>query len=231
MKEKVKYTGLLKIIKEASSADSSRQLENYLRKEVMLSFFSAEKNILDVGCGWGMLSSYLAECGSSVAAIDNDPECIRHTDELARRHAVKVACKIGDAQKLDFPDASFDLIIWEETLEHLEEPLAALKEGMRVLKQNGKFVLTVPNLRSLRARIFWLLARDKEMLHPDHKYNFNRESLTDLINKAGFKIISSTSDFIPIPKIPLGLFLNIRKWLARRYPSLGHHLIIYGEKA
>lgn len=231
MEEKVKYPRLLKIIKETSDAGSSRQLESYLRKEAIVSFISGEKNILDVGCAWGVLSNYLAECGCAVTAIDKNPEYIKHAEELAGRYAVKITFKTCDAEKLDFSDASFDLVIWEEMLEHLGEPLVALKEGVRVLKRNGKFILTVPNMGSLRARIFRLLGRRKELSHPDHKHNFTRDSITALVNEAGFKIVSSTSDFIPIPKMPLKLFLNVRKDLAARYPFLGHHLIIYGRKA
>lgn len=231
MREKVKYPGLLKIINETSDACFSRQLESYLRKEVILSFISGEKNILDVGCGWGTLSNYLTECGCAMTAIDKNSEHIKRAEELAERYAVKIAFKTCDAEKLDFPDSSFDLVIWEEMLEHLEEPSAALKEGMRVLKRNGKFILTVPNLGSLRARMFRLLGRGEGLSHPDHKHNFNRDSITALVDASGFKIISLTSDFIPIPKVPLKLFLNIRKRIAAKYPSLGHHLIIYGKKA
>jgi len=221
---------LFDMIVGSFDADLSRQLESYLRKEAMLPFISGKKDILEIGCGRSILSSYLALCGHNVTAIDRNRDDIIKAAEGAKKYSAKVNFKTCDALKLEFPDASFDLIIWEEVLEHFEEPLAALKEGKRALKAGGEFIISVPNLGSIRSRMFRLIGQEKRLSSPDHKQYFNRESLTALMNKAGFKIIALTSDYMPIPKLPLRFFLNIRKDLGRRYPSLGHHLIVYGEK-
>ncbi len=229
MKSIVKYDEFMEMIKDTCKTNFSRQLEMYLRNEVVLSFVSEEKEILDVGCNWAILSIYLANHGHQVTAVDINQPGLEVARKIAGRYRAELTFRLCDAEKLDFPDESFDLVIWEEMLEHLKEPLLALKEGFRVLRPKGKIILSAPNLASLRARIFQLLGLEVD-LHPEHRHHFKPDSLSRLIHEAGFKIISLTSDFIPIPKLPLTFFLDRRKALARRYPSWGHHIIVYGQK-
>jgi len=230
MEKSLKYPELFKIIEETSPASSSRRFESYLRKERILSFISGEKKILDVGCGWAVLGNYLSRQGYNVTAVDKCSEYIEKAQEVSRRYNTKISLKICPAEGLGLADASFDLVIWEEMLEHLEDPIIALKEGMAVLKDKGKFILSVPNLGSLRSKIFMLLGKEGKLGCPEHLHNFNYNSAIAMVKKSGFKLISVTSDFIPIPKIPIGFCLNLRKQLAYKYPSLGHHIIIFGEK-
>jgi len=221
------------MINDLCKEGPSRNLEIFLRKQVILSFISGlsgEMDILDVGCGWGVLSAYLARQGHRVTAVDIDESILRIARETADRFAAEVTLKQCDARHLDFPDQCFDLVVWEEMLEHLDQPLFALKEGARVLRPRGKIILSAPNSESPRYKIFQLLGLEKILISPEHKQNFNSKLISALVRQAGFEIISLTSDFIPIPKLPLGLFLNQRKALAKRYPSLGYHLIIYAQK-
>lgn len=230
MRNMFKYYEIMEMIKDTCQEDFSRQLEVYLRKEVILSFISKEKDILDVGCGWAILSIYLAKHGHNVTAIDNSQTEISIAQGMVTRYRASVALKLAAAQRLDFPDRAFDLVIWEEVLEHLEEPLLALKEGFRVLRPEGKIILSVPNSRSLRARIFQFFGLKSLLSCAEHKQNFNQDSLSKLVKQAGFKIICLTSDFIPIPKLPITFLLDIRKKCSRRHPSLGHHLFVYAQK-
>jgi 2-polyprenyl-3-methyl-5-hydroxy-6-metoxy-1,4-benzoquinol methylase len=220
----------MEMIKDRCQEGFSRALEAYLRKETILQFISQEKDILDVGCGWAVLSAYLANKGYKVSAIDNSQEILNFAWETISRYKAPVNIKLCGAEKLDFSDASFDLVIYEEMLEHLKQPLLALQEGRRVLRANGKIILSVPNLKSPRMQIAKWLGLKELIFNPEHKYDFDYYSISKLVNQADFRIISLTSDFIHIPKLPLGLFLNVKKALARRFPSLGQHLIIYAQK-
>lgn len=231
MKNIYKYPEIMKLIEYSSPASSSRKLEAYLRKEIIVSFVSKEnqKDILDTGCGWGVLSVYLALNGHKVTSLDYDQCQLEHTKTLAKDFRASIAFLLCDAQNLNLPSESFDLVIWEEMLEHLTDPLSALKEGCRVLRPQGKIILSVPNLNSLRAKIFHLFGLTTDP-SPEHRYYFNKDSISELVMKAGFRIISIKSDFIPIPKLPIPFFLEKRKAIAQKYPNLGHHMIIYAQK-
>jgi len=217
------------MINDLCKEGPSRSQETFLRKQVTLSFISGlsgEMDILDVGCGWGVLSAYLARQGHRVTGVDNNESTLKTASQTIARYAASVALKQCDAQHLDFPDQCFDLVIWEEMLEHLDQPLFALEEGRRVLRPRGKIILSVPNSESPRYKIFQLLGLKKILIFHEHKQNFNRKLISALVRQAGFEIISLTSDFIPIPKLPLSFFLNQRKALAKKYPSWGYHLFM-----
>jgi len=233
MKSKDNHEEIKGMINDLCKNNPSRSLEILLRKQVILSFISGlsgKLDILDVGCGWCVLSAYLARQGHRVTGVDNDESALKSASQTIARYAAGVTLKQCDAQHLDLLAQCFDLVIWEEMLEHLDQPLLALREGWRVLRPQGRIILSVPNSESPRYKIFQLLGLGRLLISSHHKHNFNRKSIGTLVRQAGFRIISLTSDFIPIPKLPLGFFLNQRKALARRYPFWGYHLIIHAQK-
>lgn len=60
-------------------------------------------------------------------------------------------------EPLPFADSAFDLVITSETIEHVENPRAFLRELRRVLRPNGRLVLTTPNVVNLSSRLRFLL--------------------------------------------------------------------------
>jgi len=92
---------------------------------------------LDIGCGAGFLSNPLALFGHDVTGIDLSKESLAtaaHFDETK-----KAKYLYGNALDLPFPDASFDVTIAMDILEHVEDPHQLIKEAARVLKPNGLF--------------------------------------------------------------------------------------------
>lgn len=103
------------------------------------------KRILDLGCGYGETSVYLALQGASVDAVDISPAMVRCTETLAKKHNVahRVAGTVQNAEKLDFEDGRFDLVYGQDVLHHtkLEKTIPELS---RVLKPCGKGVFSEP---------------------------------------------------------------------------------------
>jgi SAM-dependent methyltransferase len=77
--------------------------------------------------------------------------------QVGRRFGVQgVLANLNLSPTLPFPDRSFDLVICKDILEHILEPLAVLKEAMRVLRNSGTLVISVPNhfYWPMRLRLF-----------------------------------------------------------------------------
>jgi ubiquinone/menaquinone biosynthesis C-methylase UbiE len=99
--------------------------------------------ILDIGCGTGAMSQKLAPWGTVVSA-DFSPLAL----SFSRRRGLSRLCA-ADAMRLPFHDASFDLVVALDILEHVPDDAAALREFRRVLKPGGRVLVTVPAYQSL----------------------------------------------------------------------------------
>ncbi len=104
-------------------------------------FVTRESRVLDVGCGTGYGSAYLAETAVGVTGFDISKAAVR----LARRKYSRPRFYVMDAQKLGFPDASFDFIISTENFEHLRDQRGHLVELRRVLRPGGLLLIGTPN--------------------------------------------------------------------------------------
>ena len=93
--------------------------------------------ILDVGCGSGFFTILLAKQGHQVTGTDLTPEMVENAITLAEEE--QAACKflIMDAEKLEFPDGTFDVVISRNLTWTLPHARHAYKEWLRVLKNDG----------------------------------------------------------------------------------------------
>merc|ERR1719183_2905205 len=106
----------------------------------------APAKILDVGCGIGGTSRYLAnklkDKGTEVTGITLSPKQVQRATELAAERGLNnVEFKVMDALKMDFPDNSIDLVWGCESGEHMPDKKAYVEEMTRVLKPGGTLVI------------------------------------------------------------------------------------------
>jgi 2-polyprenyl-6-hydroxyphenyl methylase / 3-demethylubiquinone-9 3-methyltransferase len=93
------------------------------------------RDVLDLGCGGGLLANYLAERGHRVTGIDTTAENLAVA--WAHDHTGTVRYERGDACALPYPDASFDVVCAMDLLEHVEQPQQLIGEAARVLRPGG----------------------------------------------------------------------------------------------
>ncbi|MGY1689001.1 methyltransferase domain-containing protein [Geodermatophilus sp. SYSU D01105] len=96
-------------------------------------------DLLDVGCGPGTITVDLAQrvAPGRVLAVDVSPAPLDEARELAARRGVPVTFAVGDVYALDAADDSFDVVHAHQVLQHLTDPVAALREMARVCRPGG----------------------------------------------------------------------------------------------
>jgi SAM-dependent methyltransferase len=125
--------------------------------------FADRARVLDAGCGTGYGARELTEA-ESVFGIDISPEAIMHASgESGSLHAhfLRAAC-----EALPFGDASFDLVLAFEVIEHLAEWRQLLTESKRVLRPGGVFLVSTPN------KAWYTESRAKAGPNPWHVHEF-----------------------------------------------------------
>jgi 2-polyprenyl-6-hydroxyphenyl methylase/3-demethylubiquinone-9 3-methyltransferase len=115
----------------------SRLLNPWVAAQMKSKLGERPCRILDVGCGAGFLSNHLGALGHEVTGLDLSDDAL----EVAARHdpGHTVRYQRGDALKLPFEEASFDVVCAMDFLEHLESPERAIAEAARVLRPSGLF--------------------------------------------------------------------------------------------
>jgi SAM-dependent methyltransferase len=95
--------------------------------------------VLDVGCGPGTITVDLARlvAPGRVIGIDRSEEVLESARRYAGEQGVEVTFESGDVYALAYEDASFDVVHAHQVLQHLADPVAALKEMRRVTRPGG----------------------------------------------------------------------------------------------
>lgn len=97
------------------------------------------KQVLEIGCGDGRITSLLVGKAESLIAIEPDAKKIRE----ARKKVPGADFRIGSGVTLEFSNAYFDLVIFTLSLHH-QDSLAAIREATRVLKDEGQILIIEP---------------------------------------------------------------------------------------
>lgn len=204
--------------------ESKERVSANRRIQKLVTLAGSGKRILDLGCLDGAIGQLLMENGNSVSGIDASKAAIPKAIERG------IDARVGDLNKpIDFPDASFDVVVAGEIIEHVHNVDGFLDEIHRVLRPNGSLVLSTPNLASLPRRLLLLFNRNPHIetnfadsSAAGHIRYFVKHSLFDLLISHSFRIERLTSDAVNLSAS--GKLRLCR--LADLFPSLGATLIV-----
>lgn len=122
-------------------------LYEHLHRYAFAAPLAAGRRVLDAACGEGYGSAMLAAKAASVLGLDVSAEAVAHARNRYGRRP-NLAFAIADVTRLDhLPDASFDLIVSFETLEHVEAQEAMLDSFARLLAPGGMLLVSTPDKR------------------------------------------------------------------------------------
>ena len=132
---------------------SESRLKNpWVERTITERFGPKPVKILDIGCGGGFLSNWLAAAGHAVTGVDLSEPSL----DIARRSdgTGKAVYRNASAYELPFPDQAFDAVCVMDFLEHVDDPGRVVKEAARVLKTGGILFFHTFN----RSWVSWLIA-------------------------------------------------------------------------
>jgi len=169
------------------------------------------KSILDVGCGFGLLSKELKKTYPKLDlyGVEHAKEASQSSQEILKL----LQCNIENIAfiKRKLKTQKFDVIIFSDVLEHLYDPVGIINSYKSLLKQNGSIVLTVPNIANIFSRIALLFGyfnyNETGVMDKTHIRFFNRKNLKELARVSDLKIVSQKYDsiivrwFVPFIKI------------------------------
>lgn len=159
--------------------------------------------VLDVGCGFGGTSRYLARKlgrDSEVTAITLSPKQVERATELAvEQDTPNAKFQVEDALAMSFPDDTFDIVWACESGEHMPDKKKYIEQMMRVLKPGGKFVMATWCQRDDRKVEFDKRdRRDLQYLYEEwsHPYFISKEAYSELIDETGMMNKVTTADWV-----------------------------------
>lgn len=136
--------------------------------------------ILDVGTGPGVMALLLAELGHRVTGIDLSREMLARARDNAARLGHEISFMYGDAEKVPFPDNTFDAVINRHLLWTLPDPQKAIAGWKRVLRPGGRLIIIdgnwYPNMEGSLKNRLWRYAAASLVLLTEGRNIFGRRN-------------------------------------------------------
>jgi SAM-dependent methyltransferase len=135
-------------------ADERYRLEPYIMELAQFERWR-DKDVLEIGVGLGSDHQRFAEAGARLTGIDLTPRAIEHTKRRFALLGLQSNLSTGDAEKLAFPDNSFDMVFSYGVIHHSPLTGLAAQEILRVLRPGGEFRVMIYHKHSLIGFMLW----------------------------------------------------------------------------
>jgi len=139
----------------------------------------AGQDVLEAGCGEGYGADLIASVARRVVAVDYDSATVAHV----RDRYPRVEVLAGNLADLPLPDASVDVVVNFQVIEHLWDQPQFITECLRVLRSGGRLLMSTPN------RITFTPGGDTPV-NPFHTRELNAAELRELLEDGGFRVDS-----------------------------------------
>ncbi len=161
------------------SIEPTHYVRNFLVYSTIKKYSEQVRNICEIGCGVGNLSSKLGRKGYKVDAFDLD----RNAVALAKRHNKNNNVNFFTKDVLTLrTNKKYDMVLAIEVIEHIKNDAIAIKNIARILKKNGFLLVTVPVNEKYRTEF------DNRS---GHIRRYTEKDLAEKLKKYGFRIIKT----------------------------------------
>jgi SAM-dependent methyltransferase len=159
------------------------QVKDYDRTRALLSRLYPDRGrLLEIGSSLGYLLDVFRRDGWDVLGVEPLYLACRIAREERGIESINAILETAG-----LPDESFDVVLLNHVIEHLDDPLRTLREVNRILKPKGHFVIETPRYDTL---MFKLLGRRERSINCEgHIYFFTTQTLRNLYEAAGFKTV------------------------------------------
>jgi ubiquinone/menaquinone biosynthesis C-methylase UbiE len=150
-------------------------------------------NLLDLGCGPGIVTAAMAPDVREAVAYDLTPEMLDKAKQRCQEAGLKnVRFELGSAEHLPFPDESFDTVVTRLTIHHFLDPRSVMKEMVRVTRRGGKVVVAdvVSSENDEEAALHNAL---ETLRDPTHVQMLSCSAMMELIQSAGLRMTSNVT--------------------------------------
>lgn len=169
--------------------ESFRKIEIDIVKRFIKEENPEDKIIVDLGAGENPVTDGI-NCRKRIKV------------DISEKSKPDIICDLN--KNIPIHDSSVDIVVACQVIEHIYYGKSFVNEVKRILKANGVFILTTPNICSLKYRIAFLLgkipshAAKADMFYEDERFghirDFNFEEIEKLLNMFDFRIIKSCTD-------------------------------------
>lgn len=167
---------------QSKSADKPRP-KDFLNYQPLLRWaaqYRKNTRLLDVGCFKGYLLMAAREQGWLSFGTEISAQA---TEYVKQEEGLDVF--LGSLPKAGYPDEYFDVVVMQDVIEHLSDPLGYLQEIYRILRPGGGLYIDTPNFNSVTR---YFLGKDWSVFFPWHQYYFTPRTLQQMIEKSSFTL-------------------------------------------
>ncbi len=165
--------------------------------EFITNHLKKSDKILEAGCGPGKIVFKLLDLGySNTIGLDFSNELISFCQNYSKESKLgsKKNFKTGDIKNIPFKDNSFDIYLSFGVIEHFlaKDQKKIIKEAHRILKKNGKVIITVPNSYSPNVIQRFIISKLKKLLLNEemvYQKNISTKKIKKMFENEGFKTI------------------------------------------
>ncbi|MEN6551801.1 MAG: class I SAM-dependent methyltransferase [Methanobacterium sp.] len=171
------------------------------------------KKVLDVGCAEGNLSQKMQENGCEVVGVELD----ERSAQMAQKYCHRII--IGDVEFIELNEEYkyyFDFILFADVLEHLRDPSHVLCKFKNYLKDDGKIIISLPNIANWRMRLNLLFGNfeyeESGLLDKSHLRFYNLKGVKKLLKDVDLELIELDVSLNGVTKFAKLCYLISLKW-------------------
>ncbi|MDH4027772.1 MAG: class I SAM-dependent methyltransferase [Nitrospirota bacterium] len=161
------------------------------------------KRLLEIGCGNGSTLAALGKQFDELHGIEFSGERVKTAARNLKDYNAEII-KASIEERVPYPDAYFDCIIWADVIEHIINLWSSMEEIVRILRPSGRLITVTPNIAKIKARIMLLLGRfpatsgtdegfgirPGEMFDGGHMHYFTYSMMRKLYSRYDLNVIS-----------------------------------------